>query len=83
MAYKIRYKTSVRKDLSKIDKKEASRIINAIERELVTEPKKGKQLAGEYSGLYRYRIGDYRIIYSIFKDSILILRVGHRKDVYK
>lgn len=83
MAYKVRFKASVKKDLRKIDKKEVSRIINAIERELVTEPKKGKQLGGEFSGLYRYRIGEYRIIYSIFKDCILILRVGHRKDVYK
>jgi mRNA interferase RelE/StbE len=33
--------------------------------------------------LYRVRVGDYRIIYSISNSSVLVLKIGHRKDVYK
>lgn len=81
--YKIQYKASVKKDLQKIDKKEVNKILDTIESKLSKEPAKGKQLSGEYSGLYSYRIGNYRIVYTILRESILILRIGHRKNVYQ
>lgn len=34
-------------------------------------------------GDYRFRIGDYRIVFDIKKDEIIIVAVGHRKDIYK
>jgi mRNA interferase RelE/StbE len=34
-------------------------------------------------GQYRYRIGDYRIIFDIEKDNIIILRIGHRREIYR
>ena len=83
MAYKVNYKSSIIKDLKKLDKKQCTRIINKIERELSSNPKKGKELTGEYKGLYSYRVGDYRVIYTILKDAILILKLGHRKNIYK
>ena len=83
MAYKVNYKSSIIKDLKKLDKKQCTRLINKIERELSSNPKKGKELTGEYKGLYSYRVGDYRVIYTIFKDAILILKLGHRKNIYK
>ena len=45
----------------------------------------GKALTGDKKGLWRYRIGEYRLIIEIQDDKliILILTVGHRKDVYK
>ena len=44
----------------------------------------GKPLHGEFKGLYRYRYGSYRILYAIDRkeNTILILRVGKRKDIY-
>ena len=83
MAYKVNYKSSIIKDLKKLDKKQCKRLINKIERELSSNPKKGKELIGEYKGLYSYRVGDYRVIYTILKDAILILKLGHRKNIYK
>jgi len=83
LAYKVNYKSSIIKDLKKLDKKQCTRIINKIERELSSNPKKGKELTGEYKGLYSYRVGDYRVIYTILKDAILILKLGHRKNIYK
>ena len=44
----------------------------------------GKALSGDYSGLWRYRVGDYRIVCEL-KDKVfrvLVVRVGHRKDIY-
>ncbi|MEW5691720.1 MAG: type II toxin-antitoxin system RelE/ParE family toxin [Candidatus Hydrogenedentota bacterium] len=84
MVYKINYKKSVTKDLDKIDKRQCRRLLNKIEKELSLYPRKGKELVGDFKGLFSYRIGDYRIIYSIISNNeILILRVAHGKEVYK
>lgn len=51
-----------------------------------TNPKvKGKALTGDKKGLWRYRIADYRLICEINDDQIyiLLLNIGHRKEVYK
>ena len=85
LAYKISYKASVEKDLKKIDKSQISRILNKIDNDLANNPGKDKELTGEFKGFYSYRVGDYRVIYTIFPstETILILRIGHRKEVYK
>ena len=83
MIYKITFKNSVFRDLKKIDKKKANLILNKIEKELGKTPLKYPVLSGKFSGLRKCRIGDYRIIYTILDDTIIILRISHRKDVYK
>ena len=83
MEYNITYKSSVKKDLKKIEKKELLRILNGIEYELKKGPLIGKELKGQFEGLLSYRIGKYRVIYTIVGNTILILRISHRKDVYK
>jgi len=84
LAYKIKYKSSIKKDLKKIDKKQCLRLLNKIERELRGNPDRGKELIGDYRGLYSLRVGDYRIIYSLLLDNIImILRIAHRKDAYR
>jgi len=60
----------------------ARRIVNKIERALRTQGKSGKALAGEFAGLYRLRIKDYRVIYARTTDGYLVLRIGHRYEVY-
>jgi mRNA interferase RelE/StbE len=82
--YDIELKSSVEKDLKKIAKSQIARILNKISEVLSKDPEKGKALKDNLEGLYSYRIGDYRVIYSIIeKDkTVLILRIGHRKDVY-
>ena len=44
-----------------------------------------KRLKGEYSDFYRYRIGDYRLFYSIHENEIIvyIIDIAHRKDAYR
>jgi mRNA interferase RelE/StbE len=83
LAYKILYKTSVSRDLKRLSKAEAGRILNQIGRELSKKADSNPVLKGRFAGLRKYRIGDYRVIYSILSDDVLILRIGHRRDVYK
>ncbi|NPV58759.1 MAG: type II toxin-antitoxin system RelE/ParE family toxin [Actinobacteria bacterium] len=83
MGFKVVYKASVEKDLKKIDKAEAKRILNRIESDLAKDPDKGAALSGTIQGLYRYRIGDYRVICAKTVDGVLVLRIGHRKDIYR
>ena len=83
MEYNIVYKSSVRKDLEKIDKRQLLKILNKIESVLKSTPLEGKILKGEFKGLSSYGIGDYRVIYTILGSTVLILKISHRKDVYK
>ncbi len=83
--YEIVLDKKVLKDLKKIDKKDRKKIIETIEKKIAKNPYTGKRLLGNLSNFYRYRVGDYRIIYSIFDDriEIEIIKIGHRKDVYE
>ena len=83
MAYKIVYKSSVERDLKKIDKKQLKHIFDKIDSELSAKPESFPMLSGKFAGLRKYRIGNYRVIYSILDDSVLILRIAHRKESYK
>ncbi len=83
MAYRIEYKASVARDLRRIDKKEAARILQRLERQLGAGGKDGERLRGEFQGLWRLRIGDYRIIYVRTDEGFLVLRIAHRREAYR
>ena len=82
------YSVDSKKDLHKIDRTEAQRIISAISKKKLNNPlETAKMLKGIFAGLYRYRIGDYRVIFE-FKSRknqniLTILKIKHRRDVYK
>lgn len=86
MVYSISWHDDVLKDLKKLDKAVARNIVNKVKEYLALNPLPlGKPLKGNFSGLYRYRIGNYRVIYSVNQGEIkiTILAARHRKDVYK
>jgi mRNA interferase RelE/StbE len=83
LVFRIDYKRSVFNDLKKIDRPVAERIIHAIESGLAENPETHEALTGQFRGLYKYRVGDWRVIYAILSDSILILRIRHRSVVYQ
>ncbi|MDD5475963.1 MAG: type II toxin-antitoxin system mRNA interferase toxin, RelE/StbE family [Syntrophales bacterium] len=83
MAYNIVYKKSVYRDIRNLSKTEAKRILDLIETALIKNPESNPTLKGQFAGLRKYRIGDYRAIYALLGLDILILRIGNRKDVYK
>lgn len=87
MRYEVKFEKSAQKTLKKMDKHQALIIMSWIKRNLVetTNPRQfGKGLVGNKSGEWRYRIGDYRIIAHIDDEKIiiLILEIGHRRDIY-
>lgn len=83
MAFEVQYKKSVVKDLKNLDKTEAKRVLDRVERESKKDPDAGEPLKGKFSGLSRLRVGDYRVIYTRTKDGVLILLVSHRRDAYQ
>jgi len=82
--YKILFKKSVQKDFNSIPKKDLNKILDRIEL-LVEDPRPSgcEKLTGQQR--YRLRQGRYRILYSIQDDelTVWIVKVGHRKDIYR
>lgn len=89
MAWNIELSPEFRRDLTKLGTEEAKRILKFLHERLrlmdnpriIGEPLKGSR----FSGLWRYRVGDYRILCEIQDErvSIFAVQVGHRREVYK
>ncbi len=82
--YKILYAPEAKKTIDKLSLKKKRQIKEAIER-IAQNPEIGKHLTHELTGLLSYRSGIYRIIYRIHHKevTVIILTIGHRKDIYK
>ncbi len=83
-SFRVEFAASVRKDFRTIPKQDAARILKRIEGLSGNpRPPDSKKLSGDDA--LRIRVGVYRVIYEIRNDVliVLILRVGHRKDVYR
>ena len=82
--YEIEIKKSAVKEINKLPKNNLVRIVEKI-KELSTNPRPqgSKKLSGDEK--YRIRVGTYRILYSIEDEKLIIfvVKVGHRKDIYK
>lgn len=83
MTYKIAFKKSVSRDLKKIDKDQAERILSKIEKDLPEKADRSPLLTIKFAGLRRFRVGDYRVIYTIIEDAAVILRISHRRESYR
>lgn len=84
MIYSVRINTSAVKALKKIALKDRERVISAIDA-LAINPAAGGVLKGEFAGLRRLRVGDYRIVYEVNDGELLVLviRIRHRLGVYR
>lgn len=87
MVWKIEFDVDVEKDLKKLGYPAQKKIIKYLKEKIAPAYNPclfGKPLTGNLSGLWRYRVGDYRIIAKIEKEIfvILVIEVGHRKNVY-
>ena len=83
MAVRVEYKASVERDLRKLGQATVSRGLRKIEKTLAQEGRQGEALSGEFTGLYRLRVGDYRVIYARTDEGYLVLRIAHHRDVYR
>lgn len=84
MTYSVSIKQSAAKALAEICRDDQLRIIAAIE-QLGVNPAAGGVLKGEYAGLRRIRIGNYRVVYEVQDQKlvVLVIRIGHRREVYR
>jgi len=86
--WKVEFEQNAAKELRKLDKQAQKEILNYLRQRIATEDdpmRFGKALSKELKGLWRYRIKDYRIICNI-EDKVmivLVLRVAHRKHIYR
>lgn len=88
MNYKVIFTDKAKKQLKKLDRQTVALIISWLRKNLdgCENPRQhGKALVENHAGQWRYRIGDYRLICEITDQTvtILILSIGHRKEIYK
>ncbi len=84
MIYSVKIKASAAKALAKVRVADRLRLVEAIDL-LANSPHAGSALKGEFAGLRRIRVGDYRIIYEVVDGELLVLvvRLGHRREIYR
>ncbi len=88
MAWKIEYAETARKQLQKLDKAAARRIVDFMDERVAAsdEPRAmGKALKGALGDLWRYRVGDYRVLCASQDEvlTVLVLQIGNRREVYR
>jgi mRNA interferase RelE/StbE len=83
VSYRLIYLPRADKAIKKLDPSIKPAVKKAIEK-IAERPESGKPLSLNFAGLYSWRAGDYRVIYRIDKDvvTVLIVSVGHRREVY-
>lgn len=84
MEYRIEIPKRVQKELERLPRKFQERIVAKLYM-LAADPSLGKRLQGEFEGLYTVRFWPYRIVYEIKRKElvVLVLKVAHRKSVYR
>jgi len=89
LAWQIEFDESAKKELAKLDRQVASRLVEFLKNRVLNlrDPRSvGQALRGSTLGeFWKYRVGDFRIIASIQDDQmiVLVLRVGNRNDIYR
>ena len=88
MAWRIEYTRTASDQLRKLDRQVARRLLDYMDRKIapLDNPRQyGKALRGPMGQLWRYRVGDCRVICDLRDEvlTVLVLRVGHRKEVYR
>jgi mRNA interferase RelE/StbE len=88
MAWTVEFDPQAEKELDRLDSQQAKRILKYLFERIATDkdPRRfGDPLRSNLAGLWKYRVGDYRVICEIQDEVLLVLvvRVGHRRKVYK
>ena len=84
MSYSVRIKDSAAKELARLPRDARERLVDAID-SLGETPLAGSALKGQLLGLRRLRVGDYRIVYEVRENElvVLVVRVSHRREAYR
>jgi len=88
LAWRIEFTGAAQKQLKKLGHEEAKFILSFLRERIVPleNPRQlGKTLKGQFAELWRYRVGNYRLICDVRDEElvVLVVRIGHRKNVYK
>jgi mRNA interferase RelE/StbE len=88
LAWSVEFQAKALEDLRRLDKSVQRQILRFLRERIEGEedPRRfGKALTGNKVGLWRYRVGDYRVICNIENDrlTVLVVHAGHRKSVYR
>lgn len=83
MIYTLVYTRRAEKDIERLDWAVKERIGKTLVRYKMDPVKYAERLIDSGLGAYRFRIGDYRVIFDIEGHDIVILRIGHRKEIYR
>lgn len=83
--YKVELTRTAEKQLRKLPKSDLPRIVQALHMLAITPLPQGCRKLSGYTNTFRVRIGVYRIIYEIIEHRLIVkvLKLGHRKDVYR
>ena len=83
MPYELIYTRRAAKDIDKLEQKVKERIKGGLEKYKGEPFQFATKLAATEIGTYRFRIGDYRVVFDMEDDKIIVLRVGHRREIYR
>jgi len=81
--YRLIYTRRVERDIKKLEANAKERVGKALLRYSEEPLKFAEKLSDPILGEYRFRVGDYRAIFDIEGNEIVVLRVGHRREIYK
>lgn len=83
MKFELVYTKRAFKDIQNLDQRVKFRIKKSLELFSVSPFDHAEKLTNYYIGSYRFRVGDYRVIFDVIDEKIIILHVGHRKEIYR
>lgn len=87
MTWRIEFSARAEKQLDRLDPAVRVRILKTLKRSIATGDPRGtaNALAGEWTGFWRYRVGDYRVIVRIEDETVtvFVIEVGHRREIYR
>jgi len=83
LKYKLVYTQRALRDIRKLDQSTKKRIGRRLLRYEEDPLKYAEKLIDSRLGTYRFRIGDYRVVFDLEGSEIVVLRVGHRKEIYR
>lgn len=83
MAYQLVYTERAVRDIKRLDRVAAKRLGKKLLEFSKAPLRYSKKIHDPNLGNYRFRVGDYRVIFDLDKNKIVILRVGHRREIYR
>lgn len=83
MSYRLTYTLRALRDIEGLDSQIKKRIGNTLLRYQKDPLRYAERLTQSKLGTYRFRTGDYRIVFDLEGEEIVVLRVGHRREIYK